>query len=192
MEQSGREHKPVSRYLLHCLIVFLVVLLLCTVGFFTAMQINEVSVLAEGAMTARENYVMQVGENLEEDFLGRFFTERMIETGQLDELRKAYDDYAISNYNANLKQQSIWTIPGSNSATVKIKESIKNIPGSLKSPGENPDKATKPPSWPNGVYTLKLVRRQGVWLVNEIILTEPEPTAVTTPTPEPIVTPASQ
>ena len=137
-------------------IVALIVFLLCVLVFILAMQVAGVRILADEAMRARVLYC--IGSNTEmhtQAYLARFFTDELIATGEIQNLREIYKGISISDYAALVKVESVWVWPWGGSATVRVHDTVRQIKGDVIEAG-----LEEIPAWPSGSYKLKLVRRQ--------------------------------
>lgn len=110
-------------------ILFVIAILVISLGFFTAMNSMNVNVIAKDAFALREEYVMQPN-GLTSDDLGQLFTQDFI---QGDALLNStdYQDYDIENYyqRADVEAAIVW--PWLDTVTVRATENVLDIEGTL-------------------------------------------------------------
>lgn len=178
---QNQEGHSAWQYFIQKVVAVVAVLLVCLIGFFIAQRRTSCSVMAGEAMTARINYAFQK-KSVSKEALSRYFTKRMIDSGELDKLKETYKDFSISDYNESstvLKVSSYLF----GSATVRMEETVAGVSGVAKTQTSS-DTEPKIPDWQNGEYKIVLKREKGKWLVDKITLTkEAEKEVKKTPKP---------
>ena len=173
-------------------IKILIVFLICMFVMFMAIQVTSAMVLASEAMTARMEHVLGVADDMSDEYMQRFFTERYLQSEEFQQLKAQFDGYTVSSYTGNDSIQWVWTWPWGGSASIKMEETVKSITAQADETesGETPQGT---PVWANGTYHLSLVHRGGTWLIDDVrlIASSNEKMETTTPTPVPTPTPAA-
>ena len=184
MQQTQQTAKS---YFRHKAMIALVVILLCLLSFLIATQVTSVVVTADEAMTARVKYCLDSDTAAQgQEYLSRFFTDRFIQSGQLDELRTRFQDVSVNSYNAVTDIQWVWAWPWGFSASVKIEETVNKIAGEVTASESGTGTI---PSWPSGTYSLKLKKQGGAWLIDEMQLVSEQATPTPSATPAGSATP---
>lgn len=184
MQQTQQTAKS---YFRHKAMIALVVILLCLLSFLVATQVTSVVVTADEAMTARVKYCLDSDTAAQgQEYLSRFFTDKFIQSGKLDELRARYQDVSVNSYNAVSDIQWVWTWPWGFSASVKVEETVNKIAGEVTA---SEDGTGTIPVWPSGTYSLKLKKRGGAWLIDDMQLVSAQATPTPSATPAVSATP---
>ena len=79
-------------------IKILIVFLICMFVMFTAIQVTSAMVLAGEAMTARMEHVLGVADDMSDEYMQRFFTDRYLQSQEFMQLKERYDGYTVSSY----------------------------------------------------------------------------------------------
>ncbi len=162
--------------------IALAVVFLCALVFVYAMQITSVLVSTDEAMRARVQYAIDT-DALEQwdSYMSRFFSQKYLESGELQKLRTAYENINVTGYVQLASTQWVWTWPWGGSAYVKVHEKVNGITGDVL----DEEKNGGIPSWPSGLYALTLEKHKGAWIVTSMQLLSLDPP---TPTPQPTPT----
>ena len=161
-------------------IVILAVLVVCLLAFIYAMQITSVMTLSDEVMRTRVQYAIGTDTTVQSDeYLSRFFTDEYLKKGDLQRLRATYDGINVTSYIQLASVQWVWTWPWGGTAYVKIHDSVSNILGDI---SDEEGGATSIAPWPTGLYSMTLVSRNGMWLVEDMELISLDPV---TQTPQP-------
>lgn len=175
------------------LIICGIVLLIGVVLFLSAMQITSAMIFGDEAMSTYISYTLsQDTQDITKETLGQYFSESLVNSGKLDELKTVYDQYSISNFAESNETSWVWAWPWGFSATVKIHVSVKNLRGEYAVETEEGDEIPVIPAFVNGVYSLKMRKSGGQWIITDMRCISqdpvesiaPMPTLATTPTPE--------
>ena len=175
------------------LIICGIVLLIGVVLFLSAMQITSAMIFGDEAMSTYIDYTLsQDTQDITKETLGQYFSESFVNSGKLDELKTVYDQYSISNFVESNETSWVWAWPWGFSATVKIHVSVKNLQGDYAVETEEGDEVPSIPAFCNGVYSLKMRKSGGQWVITDMRCISqdpvesiaPMPTLATTPTPE--------
>lgn len=182
--QKDRPQRGYRQYFARKAAIVFGVLLLCLLIFLTVSQIASAMVVAGEAMTTRAKYALST-EQLEQEDLENYFTLEFIESGKLLEYQNRYRSFSISTFNQSTNVSWVWTWPWSRQASVKVSERVVGISGTA-SEDEEGETAAIPP-WTNGIYSLKMKKVGGAWLIDDIVYMGEDPKHPTpTPTPTPI------
>ena len=169
------------------LVMFSVIAALLILAFYLAMNTANIYLLLNDGMTARTSVIL-TRENADE--LKNFFTNDFLLSDETLNIglssASPYIDYTITDFKYKLSLEWVWAWPWENSATATIVERVPKIAGevvsgkrSLVSSGAL---SATPPSWYGGRYTVRLVRQEGRWKIDQLtqtqlIIEEEEPTA---------------
>lgn len=169
-----------KRRLLICGIVFAI----CLVLFLSAMQITSAMILGDEAMSTYINYTLsQDTQNITKETLGLYFSDSIINSGELDKLKSSYDSFSISNFVESNETSWVWAWPWGFSATVKIHVSVKNLQGEYTGDLDDGEAAPEIAAFPNGTYSLRLRKRGGQWHVTDIRCVSQDPVESIAPMP---------
>lgn len=169
-----------KRRLLICGIVFAI----CLVLFLSAMQITSAMILGDEAMSTYINYTLsQDTQNITKETLGLYFSDSIINSGELDKLKSSYDSFSISNFVESNETSWVWAWPWGFSATVKIHVSVKNLQGEYTGDLDEGEAAPEIAAFPNGTYSLRLRKRGGQWHVTDIRCVSQDPVESIAPMP---------
>ena len=169
-----------KRRLLICGIVFAI----CLVLFLSAMQITSAMILGDEAMSTYINYTLsQDTQNITKETLGLYFSDSIINSGELDKLKSSYDSFSISNFVESNETSWVWAWPWGFSATVKIHVSVKNLQGEYTGDLDEGEVAPEIAAFPNGTYSLRLRKRGGQWHVTDIRCVSQDPVESIAPMP---------
>lgn len=169
-----------------------IVLAICLVLFLSAMQITSAMILGDEAMSTYINYTLsQDTQNITKETLGLYFSDSIINSGELDKLKSSYDSFSISNFVESNETSWVWAWPWGFSATVKIHVSVKNLQGEYTGDLDDGEAAPEISAFPNGTYSLKLRKRGGQWHVTDIRCVSQDPVESIAPMPtlKPLPTP---
>ena len=159
------------------LVMFSVIAALLILAFYLAMNTANIYLLLNDGMTARASVIL-TRKNADE--LVNYFTNDFLlgdETLNIGlSSASPYIDYSITDFKYNLSLEWVWAWPWENSATATIVERVPKIAGevvsgkrSLVSSGAL---SATPPSWYGGRYTVKLVRQDGRWKIDQLTQTQ--------------------
>ena len=159
------------------LVILCVVSALFILAFYLAMNTANIYLLLEDGLSLRVQVILQ-RENADE--LRSYFTDDFLRGDETLAIglsgASPYIDYSVTNFTYNLSLEWVWSWPWENSATATIVERVPKITGKpvsdraeLVSSGQlSPD----PPAWYGGRYTVKLVRVDGRWKIDQLTQTK--------------------
>ena len=159
------------------LVIFSIVAALLILAFYLAMNTSNIYLLLNDGMTARASVIL-TRKNADE--LVNYFTNDFLlgdETLNIGlSSASPYIDYSITDFKYNLSLEWVWAWPWENSATATIVERVPRITGkaldSKQSLVKSGALSPNPPSWYGGRYTVKLVRQDGRWKIDQLTLTQ--------------------
>lgn len=166
-------------YLAGRLLLVTVVLGLCTVTFYYAMNASNIYIVLKDGMAKRAQVIM-MGEKADE--LTKFFQGSYL---QMDEnLRLAIDGrspyvyYTVRGIDHRLEMKWMWCWPWENTARVEFTEAVPRIDGRVNSADAAAAQALygdgyeSPPRWPAGRYAATLVKENNQWHIRSLSLLE--------------------
>jgi len=159
------------------LVIFSIVAALLILAFYLAMNTANIYLLLNDGMTARASVIL-TRKNADE--LVNFFTNDFLlgdETLNIGLSNASpYIDYSITDFKYNLSLEWVWAWPWENSATATIVERVPRITGKVVEGKQNLVKngtlSATPPSWYGGRYTVRLVRQDGRWKIDQLTQTQ--------------------
>lgn len=182
-----------TRLMLLTLIVALLI-----VGFYMAMNSANIYVLLTDGLTERAEVIIDGAESTQ---LGDFFEQSYLQSDQqlIDAGNglSVYENYKITSYNHSVSLNWMWSWPWSNAAQAEITETVFEIEGkplaSAADKVNSGELTSYPPHWQGGRYRVQLIKTEGRWRINQIMLLEsivepdptPAPSAGPTATPVP-------
>ena len=159
------------------LIMLSVIVALLILAFYLAMNTSNIYILLSDGMTARTGVILtrEKAEDLPNFFTNNFLlTDETLNIGLSD--ASPYIDYNITDFSYKLSLEWMWSWPWDDSATATIVERVPKIVGSVVKEKSDLVKAgslsSTPPSWYGGRYTVKLVRIDGCWKIDQLIQTQ--------------------
>ncbi len=108
-------------------------------------------------------------QNIDNDFLSRFFSESFLHEDELLN-NNIYEEYNIYDYRLRIRTRLFWVWPWNNRAVVFVDEVVSDIVGEPKSVEEG---LISPPAWESGRKEIILKREQGRWQINSMKIIEP-------------------
>ena len=183
-----------TRLMLLTLIVALLI-----VGFYMAMNSANIYVLLTDGLTERAEVIIDGAESTQ---LGDFFEQSYLQSDQqlIDAGNglSVYENYKITSYNHSVSLNWMWSWPWSNAAQAEITETVFEIEGkplaSAADKVNSGELTSYPPHWQGGRYRVQLIKTEGRWRINQIMLlesiVEPDPTPA--PSAEPTATPVPE
>ncbi|MFR4009063.1 MAG: hypothetical protein ACLT0Y_07185 [Christensenellales bacterium] len=126
---------------------------------------------------------IQDTQNITKETLGLYFSNSIINSGELDKLKSSYDSFSISNFVESNETSWVWAWPWGFSATVKIHVSVKNLQGEYTGDLDEGEAAPEIAAFPNGTYSLRLRKRGGQWHVTDIRCVSQDPVESIAPMP---------
>ena len=173
------------------LLIFSIVSALLILAFYLAMNTANIYLLLNDGMTARASVILT---RKDADELVNFFTNDFLLSDETLNIGLSsvspYIDYNITDFKYSLSLEWVWAWPWENSATATIVERVPRITGkaveSRQSLVKSGALSATPPSWYGGRYTVKLVRQDGRWKIDQLtqtqlIIEEPTPTPASAP-----------
>ena len=159
------------------LVIFSIVAALLILAFYLAMNTSNIYLLLNDGMTARASVIL-TRKNADE--LVNYFTNDFLlgdETLNIGlSSASPYIDYSITDFKYNLSLEWVWAWPWENSATATIVERVPRITGKALDSKQSLVKrgalSPSPPSWYGGRYTVKLVRQDGRWKIDQLTQTQ--------------------
>jgi len=173
-------------YIVKLALVVLLMVGVLVVAFFTAMDSANVYIITSSGLEARA--AVQLGIDAADE-LNSFYSAAFLFDSE-NYTNSAYDGCVIRDYKYDLKITSLWCQPWSGTATVSVVEDVPQIDGDMITDEKDEDGNTitlDAPQWQRMSYTVKLVKSDSRWVINEIteqVELEPAPT----PTDEPEIT----
>ena len=180
-EQSLRGHSLVQFFLKRVFII-LILALVCLLGFLLSNAMMNCIIIAQEGIEIRADYILG-GPDADINKLERFFTQRYIDSDDMDKLHEKYTMFKINRFShsSNIDSISVW--PGSTNANIIISENITRIQSEYL--GEGTAQADE---WENGTYQMSMVYVDGKWLIDSITLIKAAQKPIPTPTPKPEIT----
>ena len=173
------------------LLIFTIVSALLILAFYLAMNTANIYLLLNDGMTARASVILT---RKDADELVNFFTNDFLLSDETLNIGLSsvspYIDYNITDFKYSLSLEWVWAWPWENSATATIVERVPRITGKVVESRQSLVKSgalsATPPSWYGGRYTVKLVRQDGRWKIDQLtqtqlIIEEPTPTPASAP-----------
>lgn len=169
------------------LAMFTVIAALLILAFYLAMNTANIYLLLNDGMTARTSVILT---REDADELKNFFTNDFLLSDETLNIglssASPYIDYTITDFQYRLSLEWVWAWPWENSATATIVERVPKIVGEVVSGKKrlvtSGALSATPPSWYGGRYTVRLVRQEGRWKIDQLVQTqliieEEQPTA---------------
>ena len=173
------------------LLIFTIVSAMLILAFYLAMNTANIYLLLNDGMTARASVILT---RKDADELVNFFTNDFLLSDETLNIGLSsvspYIDYNITDFKYSLSLEWVWAWPWENSATATIVERVPRITGKVVESRQSLVKSgalsATPPSWYGGRYTVKLVRQDGRWKIDQLtqtqlIIEEPTPTPASAP-----------
>lgn len=163
-------------FVLRAVLIISAVLGLAYAVFTEAMYISNMFIVTTEGMEQRADTVLENGSISE---LKQYFTDGFLEH---DELLNsgAYLDYAVDSYDYRYDIKGISVMPWSKTGTVTYIERIPTIRGSAVS-----DEVQGPVTpWIPMHYKVNLVKIEGRWLIDSLVVVEENPPEEVRPTPD--------
>ena len=159
------------------LVMFSVIAALLILAFYLAMNTANIYLLLNDGMTMRTSVILT---REDADELKNFFTNDFLLSDETLNIglssASPYIDYSITDFKYNLSLEWVWAWPWENSATATIVERVPRITGkaldSKQSLVKSGALSPSPPSWYGGRYTVKLVRQDGRWKIDQLTQTQ--------------------
>ena len=166
-------------YLASRLMLILIVVSLCVVTFYYAMNATNVYIVLKDGMAKRAQVIM-MGESAND--LTKFFQGNYLQRDENLQLaidgKSPYTYYTVRGIDHRLSMTWMWCWPWDSTARVTFTETIPRIDGRVN--GKNADAAKalygegyqSPPRWQGGRYTATLVKENNQWHIRSIALVE--------------------
>ena len=159
------------------LVLFSIIAALLILAFYLAMNTANIYLLLNDGMTARASVIL-TRKNADE--LVNYFTNDFLLSDETLGIglssASPYIDYNITDFKYNLTLEWVWAWPWENSATATIVERVPRITGkaldSKQSLVKSGALSATPPSWYGRRYTVKLVRQDGRWKIDQLTQTQ--------------------
>ena len=164
-------------YLASRLLLLLVLLGLCTVTFYYAMNATNIYIVLKDGMAKRAQVIMMQAEETE---LNKFFQTNYLQRDEnlllaLDG-KSPYQCYTVRGIDHRLELTWMWCWPWENTARAEFVEHVPRIDGRLNQQYAETAKALfgegyeNPPKWQSGKYTATLVKENNQWHIKSISL----------------------
>ena len=166
-------------YLASRLLLILVVVSLCVVTFYYAMNASNIYIVMKDGMAKRAQVIM-MGESAAD--LTKFFQGSYLQRDENLQLaidgKSPYTYYTVRGIDHRLSMSWMWCWPWDSTARVTFTESIPRIDGRVNA--RNADQARalygdsyeSPPRWQAGRYSAVLVKENNQWHIRSITLLE--------------------
>ncbi|MBQ7868395.1 MAG: hypothetical protein IJ354_09645 [Clostridia bacterium] len=166
-------------YLASRLMLILIVVSLCVVTFYYAMNATNIYIVLKDGMAKRAQVIM-MGESAND--LTKFFQGNYLQRDENLQLaidgKSPYTYYTVRGIDHRLSMTWMWCWPWDSTARVTFTETIPRIDGRVN--GKNADAAKalygegyqSPPRWQGGRYTATLVKENNQWHIRSIALVE--------------------
>ncbi|MBR3873572.1 MAG: hypothetical protein IKJ26_05295 [Clostridia bacterium] len=166
-------------YLASRLMLILIVVSLCVVTFYYAMNATNIYIVLKDGMAKRAQVIM-MGESAND--LTKFFQGNYLQRDENLQLaidgKSPYTYYTVRGIDHRLSMTWMWCWPWDTTARVTFTETIPRIDGRVN--GKNADAAKalygegyqSPPRWQGGRYTATLVKENNQWHIRSIALVE--------------------
>lgn len=173
-------------YLIKLTAIITVCIGLSIIAFFLAMDTANVYIIAQDGMAQRADVIFKLADS---NSIIPFYTSEFIVN---DELIKndIYTDSIIRGYEYSLDVESLWCLPWEGTGSMIAVETVSKIDGEIPTNeyNEQGNIISLPlPPWERGRYNIKLIKTDGHWYIDEMILLE-KLDPIPTTTPPPIVT----
>ena len=166
-------------YLASRLMLILIVVSLCVVTFYYAMNATNIYIVLKDGMAKRAQVIM-MGESAND--LTKFFQGNYLQRDENLQLaidgKSPYTYYTVRGIDHRLSMTWMWCWPWDSTARVTFTATIPRIDGRVN--GKNADAAKalygegyqSPPRWQGGRYTATLVKENNQWHIRSIALVE--------------------
>lgn len=172
-------------FILRYTVVILFVVALMVIGFHVVKDTTNVYIIVSEGMEERASVILNLSEPNE---LFKYFEGNYL-AGDEELGTSLYDEFFIRGFKYDLEVKSIWCNPWDLTADVEIVESIPVINGEY--PAQDDEEPKELPAWPRRRYAIRLVNRDGAWLIEQVNTVEDLP-PMATPTDEPEITPTPE
>ena len=159
------------------LFVACMVLGLCVVTFYYAMNLSNIQIILKDGMARRAEVVMKAeGEEELTKYFQTSFLERDDALIAVANGLSPYQDYNITGIDHRIDMSFVWMWPWDESIRVEIVERIPHIDGRAKSSkadalvAERGSSALYPPPWQSARYRAILTKENGQWLIKSLTL----------------------
>ncbi len=166
-------------YLSSRLFVLVLIVSLCVVSFYYAMNVTNMQIILKDGMAKRAQVVMgmtdvsELSSYFQSVYLG---SDPAIQTALNGE--SAYRDYNIRGIDHRIEMGFVWVWPWDETCRVQIVERIPRIDGRIK--GDRAEEAVAvygqsavyPPAWQSARYSVTMVRESGQWHIKALVMQE--------------------
>ena len=166
-------------YLVARLLLLLVVLGLCTVTFYYAMNATNIYIVLKDGMAKRAQVIMMQTDATE---LGKFFQANYLQRDENLLLaqggKSPYQCYTVRGIDHRLDLTWMWCWPWENTARVEFVERVPRIDGRLNAQYAETAKGLfgesyeSPPKWQAGRYAATMVKENNQWHIKSLSLKE--------------------
>ena len=166
-------------YLASRLFLILVIVSLCVVTFYYAMNATNIYIVLKDGMAKRAQVIM-MGESASD--LTKFFQGTYLQRDENLQLaidgKSPYTYYTVRGIDHRLKMTWMWCWPWDSTARVTFTETIPRIDGRVNGKSAEAARALygdsyeAPPRWQGGKYTATLVKENNQWHIRSIALVE--------------------
>ncbi|MEE1200971.1 MAG: hypothetical protein U0L09_09995 [Christensenellales bacterium] len=152
-------------FIAHRLVILCVLLGMLLCGFFMAMNLANVYIILDEGLEKRVEVILtrEDAEELNKYFHYDFLNADPALAGAFDGT-SAYSDYSISDFEYDLKIESMWSWPWDAYATCTVLERVPSIQGKVLSSRAN-EISPDIPEWQGGRYNITLVKEDGLWRI---------------------------
>ncbi|MBP3645437.1 MAG: hypothetical protein J6K55_03335 [Clostridia bacterium] len=166
-------------YLASRLLLILIIVSLCVVTLYYAMNATNIYIVLKDGMAKRAQVIMM---NESANDLTKFFQGSYLQRDENLQLaiagKSPYTYYTVRGIDHRLKMTWMWCWPWESTARVTFVETIPRIDGRVSGKHSESAKALygedyqSPPRWQGGRYTATLVKENGQWHIRSIALVE--------------------
>ena len=162
-------------YLAGRLLLLLIVISLCVVTVYYAMNATNIYIVLKDGMAKRAQVIMMNESSAD---LTKFFQGSYLQRDENLQLaidgKSPYTYYTVRGIDHRLKMTWMWCWPWESTARVTFTESIPRIDGRVNSKNAAEAKSLygddyeSPPRWQSGRYTATLAKENGQWHIRSI------------------------
>ncbi|MBO4848218.1 MAG: hypothetical protein J5586_03595 [Clostridia bacterium] len=163
-------------YVLRAVLVVSLLLGLAFAVFTECMYITNMGIIVTSGMKLRAETILKNGAVAD---LRQYFTEEHLNTDP-DILGNPYSDFIVDSYDYRYSIKGISVLPWAKTGSVTY---IERIPSIIANPVS--DEVTGPVKpWTPMLYKIQLVKVDGCWLIDRLIVIEENPEEEAKPTPD--------
>jgi len=159
-------------YILRKTLLLFLVIFLAGITFFATRDVANIYIVVNEGLKNRTSAILD--QNIEVDFLGRFFSDSFLKEDQLLN-NNIYAEYNIYSYRQRIRVRLFWVWPWSNEAKISVEQIVSNIIGEPKNVNEG---LKEPPEWESGRKEIIIKREMGRWQIHNMRHIEPITTSI--------------